>query len=240
MSSQKKLTIAIDGYSSCGKSTLAKALAKQLNYTFVDSGAMYRGVALYCLRHDFISNGIPSVDKIVDTLNKISIQFERSPSNGQQELILNGENVELEIRSPEVAAVVSQIAAIAAVRTKLVDEQRMMGKKGGVVMDGRDIGSVVFPAAEVKFFVTADPDIRAKRRFTELKAKGLDVDLAEIKRNLLERDHIDSTRVESPLTRTKDAILLDNSFMNQEEQLVFALNHVTRIEKEINKNDIYC
>lgn len=233
MSFQKQLTIAIDGYSSCGKSTLAKAMANELNYTFVDSGAMYRGVALYCLRNGLIVNAIPNVSEIENHLPNIQLDFYYNPETRIQELLLNNENVEQEIRTPEVAAVVSQIATLRSVRVKLVEEQQKIGENGGIVMDGRDIGSVVFPDAEVKLFVTANPDVRAMRRFKELSEKGIITTLEDTKRNLLERDEIDSNRIESPLIQTADAIVLDNSQLTQEEQLQIALFHVQSKSREL-------
>tara|TARA_B100000508_G_scaffold141093_1_gene146632 strand:- start:153531 stop:154220 length:690 start_codon:yes stop_codon:yes gene_type:complete len=220
-----KITIAIDGWSSCGKSTLAKALAKSLNYIYVDSGAMYRGVTLYALRKGWVGENAIDQEEIVRSLNHISISFEQN-KNGTPDLLLNGENVESKIRTLEVSNQVSKVAAIKEVRTFLVDQQRKMGEEGGVVMDGRDIGSVVFPNAELKLFVTADPDIRAKRRFDELVSKGQDVELADVRKNLKERDHLDTTRDESPLIQTEDAIILDNSNLDQSEQLEVALDHV--------------
>jgi cytidylate kinase len=240
MSFQKQLTIAIDGYSSCGKSTLAKAMANELNYTFVDSGAMYRGVALYCLRNGLIVNSIPNVSEIENHLPNIQLDFYYNPETRLQELLLNNENVEQEIRTPEVAAVVSQIATLRSVRVKLVEEQQKIGENGGIVMDGRDIGSVVFPDAEVKLFVTANPDIRAMRRFKELSEKGIITTLEDTKRNLLERDEIDSNRVESPLIQTADAIVLDNSQLTQEEQLQIALFHVQSKSRELAEKQLDC
>jgi cytidylate kinase len=240
MSFQKQLTIAIDGYSSCGKSTLAKAMANELNYTFVDSGAMYRGVALYCLRNALIVNSIPNVSEIENHLPNIQLDFYYNPETRLQELLLNNENVEQEIRTPEVAAVVSQIATLRSVRVKLVEEQRKIGENGGIVMDGRDIGSVVFPDAEVKLFVTANPDIRAMRRFKELSEKGIITTLEDTKRNLLERDEIDSNRIESPLIQTADAIVLDNSHLTQEEQLQIALFHVQSKSRELAEKQLDC
>jgi cytidylate kinase len=234
------LTIAIDGYSSCGKSTLAKAMANELNYTFVDSGAMYRGVALYCLRNALIVNSIPNVSEIENHLPNIQLDFYYNPETRLQELLLNNENVEQEIRTPEVAAVVSQIATLRSVRVKLVEEQRKIGENGGIVMDGRDIGSVVFPDAEVKLFVTANPDIRAMRRFKELSEKGIITTLEDTKRNLLERDEIDSSRIESPLIQTADAIVLDNSHLTQEEQLQIALFHVQSKSRELAEKQLDC
>lgn len=240
MSFQKQLTIAIDGYSSCGKSTLAKAMANELNYTFVDSGAMYRGVALYCLRNGLIENSIPNAKEIEKQLPEIQLDFYYNPETRLQELLLNNENVEQEIRTPEVAAVVSQIATLRSVRVKLVEEQRKIGENGGIVMDGRDIGSVVFPNADVKLFVTANPDIRAIRRYKELTEKGIITTLEETKNNLLKRDEIDSNREESPLTQTVDAIVLDNSHLSQEEQLQIALFHVQSKARELAEKQVNC
>jgi cytidylate kinase len=224
MHSSKKITIAVDGFSSCGKSTLAKALAKELGYTFIDSGAMYRGIALYCLRNELIADGFLDEAGIGVALNSIELSF-HSVDKENQALLLNGEDVEQEIRSPKVAAIVSKIATLPAVRKKLVDEQRKMGQNGGIVMDGRDIGSVVFPNAELKLFITADPDVRAQRRYDELQSKGIKSTLEEVKKNLLERDHIDSTRTISPLIQTDDAVVIDNSNLNREEQLKLALEY---------------
>lgn len=224
MDSTSKITIAIDGFSSCGKSTLAKALAKKLNYIFIDSGAMYRGVSLYCLQNEIYKNGELNVESLKEHLPTIRIKFKFNSETLRPDLMLNGENVEDKIRQIEVAKIVSLVASIKEVREKLVAEQQKMGKSGGIVMDGRDIGSVVFPNAELKLFVTADPETRAKRRYLELTAKNEDVTLEEISLNLEERDRIDSTRKESPLRQAKDAILLDNSNLNQEEQLEIVYN----------------
>jgi len=226
---EKKITIAVDGYSSCGKSTLAKALAKSLGYTFIDSGAMYRGVTLYCMHHDLIDHGIPDKEAVEKALDRIELHFEYNPDTQISELILNGENVEHQIRMPNVAANVSRIAALKSVRHKLVEEQRKIGANGGIVMDGRDIGSVVFPDAELKLFVTAAPEIRAQRRRDELRSKGVEISLDEVIANLMERDLIDSTRVESPLIQVEDAIVIDTSFLSREEQLSEALQHVAAV-----------
>lgn len=220
-----KITIAIDGWSSCGKSTLAKALAKELEYIYVDSGAMYRGVALFALRNRWVSSNYTDTAEIIDNLNKIQLAFE-STKPGKADLFLNDENVEQEIRKIEVSNVVSAVATIKEVREHLVNLQRKLGESGGVVMDGRDIGSVVFPNAELKLFVTADVDIRAQRRFDELQSKGEDVSLEEVKRNLKQRDEMDSTREESPLIQTDDAVVIDNSHLSPEEQLKVALDLV--------------
>lgn len=222
----KKITIAIDGFSSCGKSTLAKALAKELDYIFIDTGAMYRSVALFCLRNNLVINNEIIISDIVKALPKIDIHFARNPITEKLEVQLNHEFVEPYIRSLEVSNLVSKVAAIKEVRTKLVQEQQKMGLKGGVVMDGRDIGSVVFPNAELKLFVTAAPEIRINRRYLELSQNEPDISKEEIRKNLEERDYLDSTREESPLVQAKDAILLDNSNYTQEEQLKVALNFV--------------
>ncbi len=219
---QKKITIAIDGYAGCGKSTLAKALAKALNYTFIDSGAMYRAVAFYCLEQGFISDD-DEIDstQLLQQLDQISINL--SPD---QKVWLNNQDITEVIRSPKVAGVVSKVAAIKAVRTKLVELQRQMSVGGGIVMDGRDIGTVVFPDAELKIFVTASIEVRTQRRLAELKAKGEDIDEVAVQQNLLDRDHQDSTRAESPLKQAAEAVVLDTSALNREEQLAWALARV--------------
>lgn len=229
----KKITIAIDGYSSCGKSTMAKALAKELNYIFIDSGAMYRAITLFFFENGLIDENQIDKKNIIKTLPHINLRFEYNPLSQKPEIMLNDENVESKIRSYQISQLVSKIAVIKEVREKLVAEQRKLGEQGGVVMDGRDIGSVVFPNAEVKFFVTADPKIRAQRRFLELNDPKVSID--QILENLMERDRIDSTREESPLIQAEDAIIIDNSNMNQEEQLNLALG---LINSKINPNSI--
>jgi cytidylate kinase len=224
--SDKRITIAIDGHSSCGKSTMAKALSKELGYVFVDSGAMYRGVTLYCREQGLIVDGVPNEAEILAHLNHISLAFAFNPSRGASDLLLNGVNVEALIRTPEIAGDVSKIAALPFVRKKLVDEQRKMGDNGGIVMDGRDIGSVVFPNAELKLFVTAAPEIRAERRCLELQENGIETNREEVLQNLNERDHLDSTREDSPLIQTEDAIVIDTSHLNREEQLHMVLDLV--------------
>ena len=226
MQSHKKITIAIDGFSSCGKSTLAKALAFELGYVFVDTGAMYRAVTLFCFRQGWVNKETVNQEAIVNGLNQIEIHFERNKETTKLEVFLNKELVEREIRTLEISSLVSKVASIKEVRQKLVIEQQKMGEKGGVVMDGRDIGSVVFPNAELKLFVTASPEVRTDRRFKELIISEPDITREEIRLNLEERDHLDSTREESPLTRTEDAVLLDNSDINQQEQLDLALELV--------------
>ncbi len=226
MQQHKKITIAIDGFSSCGKSTLAKALAFELGYVFVDTGAMYRAVTLFCFRNGWVNKESVNQQAIIDHLNQIDIHFERNKDTSKLEIFLNNEVVEREIRTLEISSLVSKVASIKEVRQKLVIEQQKMGEKGGVVMDGRDIGSVVFPNAELKLFVTASPEVRTDRRFKELLVTEPGITREEIKQNLEERDHLDSTREESPLIQTEDAVVLDNSDINQQEQLELALELV--------------
>ena len=217
-----KITIAVDGHSSCGKSTLAKDLARKLNYNYIDSGAMYRAVTLYALRKEI--SGV-NAHHIKQHLDNINIHFETN-EQGLSAVYLNNENVESEIRMKHVAESVSRIAEIKEVREKLVMEQRKLGKSGGIVMDGRDIGSVVFPNAELKFFITADIDVRTERRFSEMKEKGLSISKKEVESNLTQRDKIDSNRKESPLIKVKEAIEINNSNLSKEEQLELALKIV--------------
>ena len=220
---KKQITIAIDGYSACGKSTLAKDLAKKLSFIFIDSGAMYRGVALHCLQNNlFDADSNPKQVEIIQALKNITLSFQLINDNNC--LLLNGKNVEELIRGTEVAAVVSKVATIKEVRIKLVMEQQKMGENGGIVMEGRDIGSVVFPSAELKLFITASQEIRAQRRFLELKSKGIEAKINEISSNLAERDLMDSSRKESPFIQVTDAIVMDNSKFTREEQLDFVLN----------------
>lgn len=213
------IIIAIDGYSSCGKSTVAKEVAKILGYTYIDSGAMYRAVTLFCLRNNLAPGGVVDLERLRSMIDSINIRFVYNPELQKHETFLNGENVEEEIRRPEVANLVSPVSIIGFVREALVKQQREMGKSKGIVMDGRDIGTVVFPEAELKIFMTASPEIRAKRRYDELIAKGVQVDTADIIKNIQDRDRIDSTREISPLRQADDAIVLDNSNMTREEQL---------------------
>jgi cytidylate kinase len=219
MSTSKKLVIAIDGYSSCGKSTYAKMIAQKLNYIYVDTGSMYRAVTLFAIRNNIISDSFFNKEKLKSLMDKVNIRFVKNVNTGKNEIELNGEIVENEIRGMEVAKYVSQVSAEKFVRSKMVELQREMGKEKGVVMDGRDIGTVVFPNADIKIFMTADPDVRAKRRYDELTAKGMKVNLQEVKENLLQRDHQDTTRAESPLTQASDAIVLDNSNMTFEQEM---------------------
>lgn len=226
----KKLTIAIDGYSSCGKSTLAKAIAKEMNYVFIDSGAMYRGVSLFALENNWVGKDFIKKALIVKNLNNIDIHFELNKTTNKPELFLNNENIESKIRTLEVSNVVSEVARIKEVREKMVDLQRTLGEKGGVVMDGRDIGSVVFPKAELKLFVTAEPKVRALRRYKELIDRGDEISLEEVCENLKKRDKIDTSRKESPLIKTNDAIILDNTELDREEQLDLVMFWIGRIQ----------
>lgn len=213
------IIIAIDGYCSCGKSTLARDLAKVLGYRYVDTGAMYRAVTLYLWRReiDFKDN-----DVLKKALSEISIDFFYSPDSSEQLTHLNGENVEELIRSQEVSSRVSQVSAIPAVRDKLVEQQKQFGAEKAIVMDGRDIGTVVFPHAELKFFLTAAVGVRTKRRYDELTAKGTIVSIEKVHHNLEERDYLDATRAESPLKKAADAIVLDNTHLSPEDQLAYA------------------
>ncbi len=216
---EKRLIIAIDGYSSCGKSTFAKAVAKYLNYIYIDSGAMYRAVTLYCMRKGFIGeNGLDN-ESILSELKNIQIDFIFNENINEYETFLNSENVEKEIRGIEVATYVSRISQIYEVRLRMVELQREIGASKGLVMDGRDIGTVVFPDADIKIFMTASADIRARRRYDELREKGIDTDFEEIKRNIIARDIADENRDISPLRRADDAIILDNSRMKVSEQM---------------------
>jgi CMP/dCMP kinase len=216
---KKRLIIAIDGYSSCGKSTFSKMIAKELNYIFIDSGAMYRAVTLYCIRRNFIGDQGVNTRGLIDELSSINIDFIFNSDTNAHETFMNSENVETEIRSLEVTSHVSRISQIPEVRTRLVELQRSIGAYKGIVMDGRDIGTIVFPDADIKIFMTASVDIRAKRRFDELKAKGLPIDFEEIRRGIIARDIADENRDISPLRRAEDAIVLDNSRMSVEAQM---------------------
>ena len=217
--SRKKIVIAIDGFSSCGKSTFAKMIAARLGYIFIDTGAMYRAVTLYALERGAIVNGIADEHKIKELLEKISIKFRFNPQRGASDIYVDGEWVEGKIRTIEVSNFVSAVSQIPEVRTKLVAMQQEMGREKGVVMDGRDIGTVVFPDAELKLFMTADPRIRALRRYEELREKGDEVSLEEIEQNIIDRDRADQSRKISPLRQADDAVVLDNSYMTLEEQM---------------------
>ena len=233
-----KITVAIDGYSSCGKSTLAKALAQKLNYSYIDTGAMYRAVTLYGLRNDIIKNSVVDKKKLLECLNDIEVSFTYNTVTKTSEVFLNGEHVEKEIRSMQVANNVSAISSIKEVREKMVILQREMGKNKGVIMDGRDIGTHVFPNAELKLFMTADNDVRTQRRLDELSSKGEHHTFEDVKRNLEKRDHDDTTRKENPLIKADDAVILDNTKLNKEEQLNFVLkliNDLLLTKDEFNK-----
>lgn len=214
----KKITIAIDGHSSCGKSTMAKDLARRIGYVYIDTGAMYRAVTLFAMRHNLIVNGQVDAAKLQEEMGNIHISLRLNPETQRPDTYLNGECVEREIRTMEVSRHVSLIATLPFVRSAMVEMQREMGKEKGVVMDGRDIGTVVFPHAEPKIFVTASAEVRAQRRYDELTAKGEECNYEEILENVKERDHIDSTRETSPLRQAEDAIVLDNTHMTIPEQ----------------------
>ncbi len=227
----KKITIAIDGHSSCGKSTMAKDLAREVGYVYVDTGAMYRSVTLYALRNGLFTNEGIKEDELRQQMPNIQISFKFNPETGRPDTYLNGELVEQDIRTMEVSSHVSPIATLGFVREAMVAQQQQMGKDKGVVMDGRDIGTVVFPDAELKIFVTASAEVRAQRRYDELKAKGMEADYDDILKNVQERDYIDSHREVSPLKQAPDAILLDNSQMtiaDQKEWLMQRFNEATR------------
>lgn len=215
----KKIIVAIDGYSSCGKSSMARTLARAIDYIYVDTGAMYRGVTLFALRRGFIREGVIQEAELREALNEVSLSFRQSHEGTTLELYLNGENVEKEIRTMEVASFVSPIAALGFVREFLTAQQQAFGAEGGIVMDGRDIGTAVFPQAELKVFVTADPVIRAERRLAELRGKGdSKITLEEVLENLRQRDYIDTHREVAPLRQAEDARILDNSHLTHDEQ----------------------
>ena len=220
----KKITIAIDGHSSCGKSTMAKDLAREVGYVYVDTGAMYRSVTLFALRNGLFTNDTINEEELRRRMPEIQISFQFNPETGRPDTYLNGELVEKDIRTMEVSNKVSPIAALGFVREAMVAQQQQMGKDKGVVMDGRDIGTTVFPDAELKVFVTASAEVRAQRRYDELKAKGMDADFDDILKNVQERDYIDSHREVSPLRKADDAIELDNSHMTIPEQKQWLLD----------------
>lgn len=229
----KKITIAIDGYSSTGKSTLAKQLAKHLGYVYVDTGAMYRAITYFAMQNGYIN--LESFDKesLINSLPFIQLEFHFNADLGFAEMYLNGTNIETEIRTIEVSNFVSKIAEISQVRSKLVEQQQAMGKGKGIVMDGRDIGTVVFPNAELKIFMTASPETRAQRRFDELQSKGQNVPFEAVLKNVQERDYIDTHREDSPLRKAEDAIEIDNSHLTREEQFEAVLALVTDVTKTL-------
>lgn len=226
----KKIVIAIDGFSSCGKSTFAKNIAAQLGYIFIDTGAMYRAVTLYAMQHGFIGrDGVVDRDAVVRSLADITIRFSYNPDRGASDIYLNGVNVEKEIRTIEVSDQVSEVSQISEVREQMVRLQQEMGREKGIVMDGRDIGTVVFPDADLKIFMTADPEVRAMRRFKELSEKGDKVSLAEILENIRKRDNSDVTRAVSPLKKAPDAHTLDNSRMSVAEQMIWVMEKINKL-----------
>jgi len=226
----RDLIIAIDGYSSCGKSTMAKAIASLLGYTYIDSGAMYRAITLYCIRYGIIKNSNVNIKLLKQNLNTIDIRFLQNNLTNESETWLNGENVEDEIRKQEVASCVSIVSKIPEVRKKLVSIQRKIGENKKIVMDGRDIGTVVFPEADLKIFMTANQIIRAERRLLEMNEKGMLTTINEVVENIKQRDYIDENRDVSPLRKADDAIVLDNSNMTREEQLDWVMQKINQIE----------
>ena len=229
MDNKKKIVIAIDGFSSCGKSTFAKAIAAKLGYIFIDTGAMYRAVTLYALEQGAIVEGVVDQDRVEQLLGDVEISFRFNAERGASDIYVNGVYAEDRIRGIEVSNCVSKVSSIAAVREKLVAMQQQMGSERGVVMDGRDIGTVVFPDAELKIFMTADPKVRAERRYKELTAKGDEVTMEEILENVISRDQADMTRAISPLRRAEDALELDNSYMSVEEQMAWFMERYNKI-----------
>jgi cytidylate kinase len=227
----KKITIAIDGFSSTGKSTLAKQLAKELEYVYVDTGAMYRAVAYFAMQNKFIGADFFNKEALIEALPKIQLEFKFNSDLGFAEMYLNGENVEKQIRTIEVSNFVSKVAEVSEVRSKLVEQQQEMGTNKAIVMDGRDIGTVVFPNAELKIFMTASAETRAQRRFDELQQKGDNVSYEDVLKNVVERDYIDTHREDSPLVIADDAIEIDNSYLNKEEQFAAVLELVNDVVK---------
>ena len=228
----RKITIAIDGFSSTGKSTVARQLAGALAYIYVDTGAMYRAVTLSALRSGFVSGDTVDRDSLISNLDQLHLEFRHNPETGRSDMYLNGENVEQEIRTLEVSRAVSLVSVIAEVREKLVALQRQMGENKGIVMDGRDIGTVVFPDAELKVFMTASPDIRATRRYKELLDRGEDVAFEDVLENVRKRDHIDANRPVSPLKQAEGAVVIDNSEMTLEEQY----EHLYSLARQVIEN----
>jgi len=222
----KKITIAIDGFSSTGKSTIAKELAKHLKYIYVDTGAMYRAVAYFGMKNGMIDNNYFHIEKLIKDLDKIKVAFRYDFNLGSSQTYLNDENIETQIRSIEVSDCVSRVAELSEVRTKLVEQQREIGKNKGVIMDGRDIGTVVFPEAELKLFIISDATIRAKRRYDELVLQGKNITFEEVLENITKRDHIDTHRKDSPLIKAPDAIEIDNSYLTKEEQFEYIIKLV--------------
>jgi CMP/dCMP kinase len=222
----QKIIITIDGFSSTGKSTIAKELAQHLGYVYVDTGAMYRAVTLYAMQNGYISQHEFNISDLISQLNSIELSFKFNSSLGFSEMYLNGINVEKEIRTLEVSQFVSQVSAVSEVRRKLVEQQQLMGVNKGIVMDGRDIGTVVFPNADLKFFITASAETRAKRRFKELQERGDKIDYSDVLHNIESRDHIDSTRKDSPLIKAVDAIEIDNSELSLEKQFTKIMQFV--------------
>lgn len=229
----RNITIAIDGFSSTGKSTLAKQLAKELAYIYVDTGAMYRAVAFFAMTNNFIKTDFFDKKALIDSLPKIKLEFKYNSELGFAEMYLNGENVEKQIRTIEVSNFVSKVAEVSEVRSKLVEQQQEMGTNKAIVMDGRDIGTVVFPTAELKIFMTASAETRAKRRFDELQEKGDNVPYEDVLKNVMERDYIDTHRQDSPLVIADDAIEIDNSYLNKEEQFTTVLELVNEVVKKV-------
>ena len=234
----EKITIAIDGYSSTGKSTIAKQLAKALGYVYVDTGAMYRAVTYFALEKGFLDTDHEDVEGLLNALSQIHMKFEYNPKLGFSEMYMNGKNVEKEIRTMKVSQKVSKVATLEEVRSKLVSMQKAMGKEKGIVMDGRDIGTVVFPDAELKLFMTASAEKRATRRYKELLDKGEEVAYEEVLKNVQQRDHIDSTREISPLKKADDALVFDNSDMGLEEQFNRVLDYAKRVILQ-QKKDVH-
>jgi len=224
----KKLIIAVDGFSSCGKSTMAKSLAKKLGYTYIDTGAMYRAVSMYCMQNGLLKDGVIDEETLKAKLDTVEVSFENN-AEGVPQTFLNGKNVEREIRSLEVSNTVSLISAVAFVRESMVDIQRKMGEGGGIVMDGRDIGTVVFPHADLKLFVTADARIRAQRRYDELVEKGQPEDFNAILENIEMRDRLDQNRAVSPLRKADDAVELDNAHLTLEQQDAWVMEKVNQL-----------
>ena len=229
-----KITIAIDGYSSCGKSTLAKALASKLGYAYVDSGAMYRCITLYALRKGVIKDHSFQETEITKLLDEVNLSFKFNPATKSSETFLNGENVEKDIRQMVVSENVSKVSAIHDVRVKMIAIQRELGKNKGIVMDGRDIGTNVFPDAELKLFMTADTDVRTQRRFDEFSSKGQHISFGDVKLNLIHRDYEDTHRKENPLTQAEDAIVLDNTDLTREQQLEYVIKLISDLTLSVD------